>query len=194
MRKVTKKSLCLAATALVLTAGISAGTAMAYFTTYAEASGKATLSIPGFSETETTELFSNNTKHVVIHNTGTSECYVRVKAFAGGKYQNAIEYHYGEKVNIQPFLKDFKDKEKVTEFTIAEGEWEGPGEEGYYYFNGILQPGEHTQMLDIEVPLKGEDSFNVIVVQESTRVLYDEEGNPYAGWTQIVDTSESAEE
>ena len=39
MRKLSKKSLCLAAAALTLTAGISAGTAMAYFTTYAEASG-----------------------------------------------------------------------------------------------------------------------------------------------------------
>ncbi|MGN9078364.1 hypothetical protein ACTM9V_13370 [Oliverpabstia intestinalis] len=38
MRKLSKKSLCLAAAALTLTAGISAGTAMAYFTTYAEAS------------------------------------------------------------------------------------------------------------------------------------------------------------
>ena len=34
-----KKNLCLAAAALTLTAGLSVGSAMAYFTTYATASG-----------------------------------------------------------------------------------------------------------------------------------------------------------
>ena len=62
--KISKKSLCLAAAALTLTAGISAGTAMAYFTTYAEASRSIALDMPGFSETDTIEKFSNWTKHV----------------------------------------------------------------------------------------------------------------------------------
>ena len=69
MRKLSKKSLCLAAAALTLTAGISVGTAMAYFTTYAEASGNVTLNM-GFTETKPTEEFSNWTKHVTVKNTG----------------------------------------------------------------------------------------------------------------------------
>ena len=63
MRKLSNKSLCLAAAALTLRAGISAGTAMAYFTTYAEASGNVILNM-GFTETKPTEEFSNWTKHL----------------------------------------------------------------------------------------------------------------------------------
>ena len=37
-------------------------------------------------------------------------------------------------------------------------------------------------------------NFNVIVVQESTKVLYDENNKSYADWTQIADTSETAGE
>lgn len=91
MRKLSKKSLCLAAAALTLTAGISAGTAMAYFTTYAEASGNVTLNM-GFTETTPTEEFSNWTKHVTVKNTGDFACFVRVKALAGEKYQDGLQY------------------------------------------------------------------------------------------------------
>lgn len=45
MKNVKKKNLCLAAAALTLTAGLSVGTAMAYFTTYATASGGVSLSL-----------------------------------------------------------------------------------------------------------------------------------------------------
>lgn len=100
MRKLSKKSLCLAAAALTLTAGISAGTAMAYFTTYAEASRSIALDMPGFSETDTIEKFSNWTKHVAIQNKGDSACYVRVKAYAGEKYQNNLKYEDGKDESI----------------------------------------------------------------------------------------------
>ena len=32
--------------------------------------------------------------------------------------------------------------------------------------------------------------FNVVVIYESTPVLYDSDGNPYADWTAKVDTGE----
>lgn len=54
---------------------------------------------------------------------------------------------------------------------------------------------ESTSVLDIKIDSKDTDtSFNVIVIQESTRVLYDENGNPYADWSQIADTSETTGE
>ena len=106
MRKINKKSLCLAAAALTLTAGISAGTAMAYFTTYTEASGGVTLNM-GFSETIPKEDFSNWTKHVSVENTGDYDCYIRVKALAGSKYQDGLQY------------------------SDSDGKWT-PGEDGYY--------------------------------------------------------------
>ena len=44
-KKFNKKSLCLAAAALALTAGISVNSAMAYFTTYTTAAGDVTISL-----------------------------------------------------------------------------------------------------------------------------------------------------
>lgn len=169
MRKINKKSLCLAAAALTLTAGISAGTAMAYFTTYTEASGGVTLNM-GFSETIPKEDFSNWTKHVWVENTGDYDCYVRVKALAGSKYQDGLQY------------------------SDSDGKWT-PGEDGYYYYSDPIAPGESTSVLDIRIDSKESDaSFNVVVVQESTKVLYNENNEPYADWTQIADTSETTGE
>lgn len=169
MRKINKKSLCLAAAALTLTAGISAGTAMAYFTTYTEASGGVTLNM-GFSETIPKEDFSNWTKHVSVENTGDYDCYIRVKALAGSKYQDGLQY------------------------SDSDGKWT-PGEDGYYYYSDPIAPGESTSVLDIWIDSKESDaSFNVVVVQESTKVLYNENNEPYADWTQIVDTSETTGE
>lgn len=169
MRKINKKSLCLAAAALTLTAGISAGTAMAYFTTYTEASGGVTLNM-GFSETIPKEDFSNWAKHVSVENTGDYDCYVRVKALAGSKYQDGLQY------------------------SDSDGKWT-PGEDGYYYYSDLIAPGESTSVLDIRIDSKESDaSFNVVVVQESTKVLYNENNEPYADWTQIADTSETTGE
>ena len=169
MRKINKKSLCLAAAALTLTAGISAGTAMAYFTTYTEASGGVTLNM-GFSETIPKEDFSNWTKHVSVENTGDYDCYVRVKALAGSKYQDGLQY------------------------SDSDGKWT-PGEDGYYYYSDPIAPGESTSVLDIWIDSKKLDaSFNVVVVQESTKVLYNENNEPYADWTKIADTSETTGE
>ena len=125
MRKLSKKSLCLAAAALALTAGISAGTAMAYFTTYAEASGNVTLNM-GFTETKPTEEFSNWTKHVTVKNTGDFACFVRVKVLAGEKYQDGLQY------------------------SDSDGKWT-PGEEGYYYYSEPVAPGESSSVLDIKI-------------------------------------------
>mgnify|MGYP007083088053 FL=1 len=169
MRKINKKSLCLAAAALTLTAGISAGTAMAYFTTYTEASGGVTLNM-GFSETIPKEDFSNWTKHVSVENTGDYDCYIRVKALAGSKYQDGLQY------------------------SDSDGKWT-PGEDGYYYYSDLIAPGESTSVLDIRIDSKESDaSFNVVVVQESTKVLNNENNEPYADWTQIADTSETTGE
>ena len=79
-----RKSTWLAAAALGLTISLSVGSAMAYFTTYAEAEGGYTVSIG--STTKTKEEFSNWTKHVQVENTGDTECYVRVKAFSGSQF------------------------------------------------------------------------------------------------------------
>ena len=107
---------------------------------------------------------------VTVKNTGDFACFVRVKALAGEKYQDGLQY------------------------SDSDGKWT-PGEEGYYYYSEPVAPGESSSVLDIKIDSKDtEDSFNVVVVQESTKVLYNEKNEPYADWTQIADTSETAGE
>lgn len=158
-----RKSTWIAAAALGLTISLSVGSAMAYFTTYAEAEGGYTVSIG--SSTRTKEEFSNWTKHVQVENTGDTECYVRVKAFAGNQFQ--------------------------LSYSGEAGAW-SQGDDGYWYYNQILQPGETTSELLIKIeniPEEFKDSFNVVVVQECTKVLYDENGNPYQDWNQVMDST-----
>ena len=90
-KKFNKKSLCLAAAALALTAGLSVNSAMAYFTTYTTAAGDVTISL-GSTVTIPEETVSDWTKHIVIKNTGDYECYVRDESFAGEKYQDGLQY------------------------------------------------------------------------------------------------------
>ena len=164
MRKFFKrKSTWLAAAALGLTISLSVGSAMAYFTTYAEAEGGYTVSIG--STTKTKEEFSNWTKHVQVENTGDTECYVRVKAFSGSQFP--------------------------LSYSGEAGAW-SQGEDDYWYYSQILQPGETTSELLIKIeniPEEFKDSFNVVVVQECTKVLYDENGNPYQDWNQVMDST-----
>ena len=68
-KKLNKKTLCLTAAALTLTAGLSVGSAMAYFTTYVTAQGGQELSL-GFTEVIPDEEVSDWTKHIKIENTG----------------------------------------------------------------------------------------------------------------------------
>ena len=85
MNKKMSKTICLAATALVLTMGLAVNTAMAYFTTYATAKGGVTLELD-FSEVKINEDVVNQKKQIVLENTGDVDCYVRVKALAGNAH------------------------------------------------------------------------------------------------------------
>ena len=156
-----------AALALVLAAGIHVGDALAYFTTCASASGRVQIGLD-FTETETGDDVRDWTKHISIENTGTSACFVRVKVLAGEKYQKYLSYT-----------------------SEREGSWE-LREDGYWYYDRALEAGEKTAellaaldraQLKADTEEGGREEFNVIVVQESTPVLYDSTGNPYADWT-----------
>lgn len=166
-----RKSLCLAGAALLLAGSVTVGSAIAYFTTYATASGSAQVSL-GFTETEPDEEVSNWTKRIVIDNTGDHECYVRVKALAGNKYQDHLE--------------------------ISGPGWT-EGEGGYYYYSGVVPAGGSTpgnpndsndpDVLRVKINnMESTEDFNVIIIQESTPVLYDEEGKPYADWNMVLDS------
>lgn len=162
-----KKTIGLAAAACILVAGATAGSAMAYFTTYAEAEGSQTLSL-GMTTTIPDEEVSNWTKHIRVQNTGDYSCYVRVKVFAGSQLEGRLS------------------------FSDESGKWT-PGADEYYYYSDIVAPGASSDEMKIKIDSTGLDQdFNIIVVQECTPVLYDENGNPYADWNAVADSTESS--
>ena len=140
MRKLSKKSLCLAAAALTLTAGISAGTAMAYFTTYAEASGNVTLNM-GFTETTPTEEFSNWTKHVTVKNTGDAAGCEVVQLYIRDDYSDVVrpvkELKGFQKIFLEP------GEMKIVRFKIA------PEMLRYYNYDLqlVAEPGDFEVMI-----------------------------------------------
>ena len=68
-----------------------------------------------------------------------------------------------------------------------------PAADGYDYYSGIVAPGASTEEMQIKIDSTGlKQDFNVIVVQECTPVLYDADGNPYADWNAVADSTESS--
>lgn len=157
-----KKITVLIVLALVLALSLCVQGAMAYFTTYVVAEGGKTIRLG--RKTEIHEEVSNWTKSITIQNvgdtdptTGDTDCYVRVKYFAGNAYQLTPE---------------------------AGEDWQA-GNDGYWYYAKPLKLGETTSALKIKINFDQEnipEDFNVIVIHENTDVLYDEQGNPYADW------------
>ena len=164
--KWNRRTIVLAAAALIMTAGAASGRAMAYFTTYVTAEGGKELQL-GFTATEPEEKIVNGAKEITIKNTGENDCYVRVKVFAGSKYTLTL----GE----------------------SDSRWKA-GADGYYYWTEILPAGESgiTGILKINIGCEDAeaDSFNVIVVQECTPVPYDEEGGQLS-WDKVDWSRES---
>ena len=155
----------IATCALVLTAIVAVKPALAYFTDYSVASGSVPVTIKD-TPTGVDESFDSWTKHVVITNAEDGyECFVRVAAMAGDKYK--IEMGKG-----------------------TEKGWEYNSEDGYYYYYKPLAPGGSTSNLDLVIEGAEDDDFNVIIVHEATKVLYDGDGNPYADWSTIINSKE----
>lgn len=173
--KRTKKTACTLALALTLVAGASIGSAKAYFTTFATARGGHPITVD--TKSQITEQFSDWTKRIQLSNTGTAQCYVRVKAFAGSEF--------------------------TLQYTCSDTKWYDGGD-GYWYYSEILPVGgstdpENTLNIKITLPTvtlpdgtpgtpapDGKDfteDFNVVVIQECTAVLYREDGTPYADWS-----------
>ena len=180
MKKKISKTICLAVAALVLTVGLTVGTAMAYFTTYAVGNGGVTLDL-GFAKTEIGDIdasVSEDQKSVVkpvtITNTSEHDCYVRIKVLAGNAVMEA---------NENGFL--------YYEDTEGPGNWApGTTDDGYYYYTEVLEAGESTSQLNVAVNVPADqDAFNVIIVQENTPVVLDANGKPYADWNSAANVS-----
>lgn len=164
MRKLHKKPLIMAAATLALTGTLAVGSAMAYFTTYSTAGGGVKMNM-GFTETIPNEDVKSDGKHVTISNTGDYDCFVRVKAFA-------------------PVKLTYQAKEKWSE-----------GADGYWYYSDVLPAGQTTDpelLISYEFPTGDSEGknkpeeFNVVVIQECTPVLYDDDGKAYADWNHVI--------
>lgn len=161
-KNMSKKTIGLLVVSLLLVACVGVGSALAYFTTYTEAKGSGEISL-GFADTEINETVHKGVKIVSVKNAkDAAECYVRVKVIVNEQYQNLVKY---------------TETDGVKNWT--------PGEDGYYYYKNIVASDEETT--ELVVLLTGiseiaKDDFNVIVIQESTPVLYNENGEAYANW------------
>ena len=168
-----KQTICLAAAAAVLVGSLSIGSALAYFTTYTQAEGGVVLDL-GFTQTLPEEKVVNGAKQVTIKNTGDYDCYVRMKALVGDDYT-------------------------ITYSEPDEAEKWAPGADGFYYYSDMLAAKTGvTSRIDVNItfpePEDGEaPDFNVIIIQECTPVLYDNEGNPYADWNKTADVTKVVE-
>lgn len=136
------------------------------------------------ASTQIREEVKDMTKHITLKNISTKgDCFVRVKVF------------HGQGVS-------------VTYPNDEENNWY-MGDDGYMYYKPILPVGEVTAMLDVKIDTTGlqmpgldpndpdaevkyiKDKFNVVVIQECTPVLYDENGVAYADWnTKYTDFTE----
>lgn len=168
MKRVGKhKMFWMAAAASVWIAGMHIPNAMAYFTTNVTAKGGYPLNLG--TSTSIEEQVEDMTKHIVLSNTGESECYVRVKVFCGSQFAVRGTTEVDEK--NQPY-------------------WEQNEGDGYWYYKDIVPVKGKTRELlaKIEIPKDQTESFNIVVIQECTPVLYAADGTGYADWSRKADT------
>jgi hypothetical protein len=178
MAKRNKQIISLAVCALALAAGLSVKPAMAYFTSYQAASGAVEISVAN-PEAEISEKVSSMTKYIIITNTGDADCYIRVAAIAPEEYTLT--------------------EEESDKWTL--------GNDGYYYYSDPVAPQGSTTELKIMISgyekiveqAKNNENylpedFNVIILQESTKVLYDEDGTAYPNWSQAISTNQNSQE
>ncbi len=164
-----KKYLLIAAAALLMIGAAAVSPAMAYFTDTHTASGMVTLSL-GDSNVKPDENFDGLNKLITVTNTGDYAVFVRVKAI------------YGSNCTV------------ILDAASSSG-W-SEGGDGYYYYASPLagktkdaSVGESSSQLKLIVAAKEgttADSFNVIIVEEATRVRYDSNGNAIADWNDVI--------
>ncbi len=164
-----KKYLLIAAAALLMIGAAAVSPAMAYFTDTHTASGMVTLSL-GDSNVKPDESFDGMNKLITVTNTGDYAVFVRVKAIYGSNCT-------------------------VTLDAASSSGWSDGGD-GYYYYasplagkTGDASEGESSSQLKLIVAAKEDttaDSFNVIILEEATRVRYDSNGNAIADWNDVI--------
>ena len=178
------KTICLTLVALALIITLNVGNTLAYFTDFIVAEGGKTLDL-GFSEAEIEENVitdgSNGSKVIKIQNTGAYPCFIRVKAFAGDKIDETLNYTPTDKWKLGKWNENTNQWESVG----AEEKWDAEDNRYWYYYESVVPKAGYTDEIVVSFILpEGEtgDKLNVIIIEESTPALYDNNGNPYADW------------
>ena len=145
-----KKNRIITIAALLLSLVVGIGFAFAYFTDYEAARGGAIIHLGG--QTELIEQMDGNNKNISVKNTGQTDMIVRVMIFGD------------------------QNKMKIT----APDDWYEA--DGAYYYKKILhgsadgKSGDSTSTILAEIKVTGDEDvkdFDIIVVQEGSRVVYD---------------------
>lgn len=94
------------------------------------------------------------------------------------------------KVNADPKGEDIFVRVKIyvpsqVKFSYSGNGWELK-EDGYYYYNPLVKAGTSTEVFNINIdPKELTDEFDVIIVQEATDAIYDENKKAYADWESV---------
>ena len=189
-----KNKILLAVLALVMALGLGIGSAMAYFTTYVTAKGGMPIRLGDKTSIEEPKV-ENRIKHLVVKNNGANAVYVRARAYAPAglkiQYDNVDKENgpwvYNEKDGYCYYIKILPGKDPDVQYESKEKEEKAAEKEGRVTSELLVKFEEPEDA-------KEGDDFNVVVVYESTPVLYDEKGDPYpydkADWNQILDVEE----
>ena len=141
------RKIILPALAVFLVIGLAVGTAIAYFTAHTEATGSVPVALG--AKTEIEESIKDLDKVITISNKGPEAVWVRAKAYS------AYELTY-------------------------KGEGWSEGEDDFYVYGDIVEAGQTADTLTVSITAPADEvteEFNVIVVYECTKVMYDDDGN-----------------
>ncbi|MCM1025823.1 MAG: hypothetical protein NC432_05280 [Roseburia sp.] len=162
----------LAASTVLVSMSLASGieNAWAYFTTNTNASGSHTVTLADeITRIDESFDFADWTKTLTVTNQDTSgrPVYVRAKVFSGDSYPVAVS---------------------------GTG-WGDKAQDDYYYYGSILEIGASTGDLTAKIngvpqEITDPQSFNVVIIYETTPVQYDAAGNPYADWSLTLQTEE----
>ncbi len=160
-----RRTALLAMLALLLLFGTDLEDSLAYFTTYTTARGSAVLHFG--SKTEIEESGEGLEKVIQIKNVvedgkEPSDCLVRIKILAGERLKDKLRYTKSDLWYLES--------------------------DGYWYYKQVVPPNGSTDSFQVNVELDqdtntelkelGITNFNVLVIQESVPVIYDDSGNP----------------
>ncbi|MBO5617749.1 MAG: hypothetical protein J5901_05330 [Pseudobutyrivibrio sp.] len=143
-----KKKIMIISASLLMLAAVSVKPAMAYFTDTHKAVGTVKF---GSYEITPHEKVENNVKKITVENTGDYPVFARVKVLAG--HTHDLEF----------------DKSASKDWTLKD--------DGYYYYDNPIDVKELSSELVIKISDNADtddaDTFNVIVVEEATKVADD---------------------